>query len=126
MIEKNKKGVVVLVNKWDLIENKDQHYTKEYEDKLREDLAPFKDVPILFTSTITKQRLHKALEKTRELQQIIARAAARTLSRATPPGLIFSNKPTAVAAPLYCDMPPRINKNSGEVLRLERLRLKAI
>jgi len=69
MIEKNKKGVVVLVNKWDLIENKDQHYTKEYEDKLREDLAPFKDVPILFTSTITKQRLHKALEKTMEVFQ---------------------------------------------------------
>lgn len=67
MIEKNKKGVVVLVNKWDLIEEKDQHYTKEYEDKLREDLAPFKDVPILFTSTITKQRLHKALEKTMEV-----------------------------------------------------------
>jgi len=67
MIEKNKKGVIVLVNKWDLIEDKDQHYTKEYEDKLREDLAPFKDVPILFTSTITKQRLHKALEKTMEV-----------------------------------------------------------
>ena len=38
MIEKNKKGVIVLVNKWDLIENKDQHYTKEYEDKLREEI----------------------------------------------------------------------------------------
>jgi hypothetical protein len=59
-------------------------------------------------------------------KKIIARAAARTLSRATPPGLIFSNKPTAVAAPLYCEMPPRINKNSGEALLLERLRLKAI
>jgi GTP-binding protein len=67
MIEKNKKGVVVLINKWDLIEEKDQHYTKTYEDKLREDLAPFKDVPILFTSTLTKQRLHKALEKTMEV-----------------------------------------------------------
>ena len=60
----NAKGVIILVNKWDLIKEKDQHFTKEYEDKLREDLAPFKDVPILFTSTITKQRLHKALEKT--------------------------------------------------------------
>lgn len=69
VIEKNKKGVVVLVNKWDLIENKDQHYTKEYEDKLRQDLAPFNDVPIIFTSTITKQRLHKALEKTMEVYE---------------------------------------------------------
>ncbi len=67
VIEKNKKGVVVLVNKWDLIENKDEKYTKEYEDKLREDLAPFNDVPVIFTSTITKQRLHKALEKTMEV-----------------------------------------------------------
>ena len=67
MIEKNKKGVILLVNKWDLVENKDQHFTKAYEDKLREDLAPFNDVPILFTSTLTKQRLHKALEKTMEV-----------------------------------------------------------
>ncbi|MFK8037123.1 MAG: ribosome biogenesis GTPase Der [Crocinitomicaceae bacterium] len=64
IIEKNKKGVVVLVNKWDLIENKSPEYVKEYEDRLREDLAPFNDVPIIFTSTLTKQRLHKALEKT--------------------------------------------------------------
>jgi len=67
VIEKNKKGVVVLVNKWDLIENKDEKYTKEYEDRLREDLAPFNDVPVIFTSTTTKQRLHKALEKTMEV-----------------------------------------------------------
>ena len=69
VIEKNKKGVVVLVNKWDLIEGKDEKFTKEYEDKLRADLAPFNDVPIVFTSTITKQRLHKALEKTMEVYE---------------------------------------------------------
>jgi GTP-binding protein len=61
MIEKNSKGVVVLVNKWDLIE-KDHTTVKKYEDKLREQLAPFNDVPIVFTSTITKQRIHKAIE----------------------------------------------------------------
>lgn len=59
--EKNHKGVVVLVNKWDLIE-KDHKTTKEYEDKIREELAPFNDVPILFTSTVTKQRIHRTLE----------------------------------------------------------------
>ncbi len=69
VIEKNRKGVVVLVNKWDLIENKDTMSTKEYEDRVREQLAPFNDVPVLFTSTITKQRLHKALEKTMEVFQ---------------------------------------------------------
>ncbi len=62
VIEKNKKGVVVLVNKWDLIA-KDTHTLKQYEEKLREMLAPFNDVPILFTSAITKQRLHKAIEE---------------------------------------------------------------
>jgi GTP-binding protein len=69
VIEKNKKGVVVLVNKWDLIENKDEKYTKEYEERIREDLAPFNDVPIIFTSTLSKQRLHKALEKTMEVYE---------------------------------------------------------
>lgn len=61
IIEKNSKGVVVLVNKWDLIE-KDHKTTLEYEELIREQLAPFNDVPIIFTSTITKQRIHKALE----------------------------------------------------------------
>mgnify|MGYP005988823311 CR=1 FL=1 len=61
MVEKNSKGVVVLVNKWDLIE-KDHTTMKAYEDKIREGLAPFNDVPILFTSTLSKQRIHKALE----------------------------------------------------------------
>lgn len=62
MIEKNSKGVVVLVNKWDLVE-KDQNTMKKWEEKLRAGLAPFNDVPILFTSTINKQRIHKALEE---------------------------------------------------------------
>ncbi len=69
IIEKNKKGVVILVNKWDLIEDKTPEYVKEYEDKLRADLAPFNDVPIIFTSTVTKQRLHKALEKTMDVYE---------------------------------------------------------
>ncbi|MFT5819222.1 MAG: GTP-binding protein [Crocinitomix sp.] len=69
VIEKNRKGVVVLINKWDLISDKGTMSTKEYEDKVREQLAPFKDVPILFTSTITKQRLHKALEKAMEVNE---------------------------------------------------------
>jgi GTP-binding protein len=66
MIEKNSKGVVVLVNKWDLVE-KDQSTMKIYEDNLRKELAPFNDVPILFTSTITKQRLHRAVETVMEV-----------------------------------------------------------
>lgn len=66
MIEKNSKGVVVLVNKWDKIE-KDHKTMLAYEEKLIEGLAPFNDVPVIFTSTITKQRIHKALEATMEV-----------------------------------------------------------
>ena len=68
VIEKNRKGVVLVVNKWDLIE-KDNKSTKEYEEKLRNQLAPFNDVPIVFTSTVSKQRLHKVLEKAMEVYE---------------------------------------------------------
>lgn len=63
IIEKNSKGVVVLVNKWDLVE-KDQNTMTKYEENIRKQLAPFNDVPIIFTSALTKQRIHKALEAT--------------------------------------------------------------
>lgn len=61
LAEKNRKGVVILVNKWDLVE-KDTMSTRDYERKIREELQPFTDVPILFVSALTKQRLLKALE----------------------------------------------------------------
>ena len=61
MSEKNAKGVVVLVNKWDLVE-KDQNTMVKFEELLREQLAPFNDVPIIFTSALNKQRIHRALE----------------------------------------------------------------
>lgn len=62
LIIKNKKGVVVLVNKWDLIE-KETNTSKEFEAKIKQKLAPFTDVPILFISAINKQRVIKALEE---------------------------------------------------------------
>lgn len=68
IIEKNSKGVVVLINKWDLIE-KDHKTLLEYEESIREQLAPFNDVPIIFTSTISKQRIHKALESAMEVYE---------------------------------------------------------
>ncbi|MDE6452070.1 MAG: ribosome biogenesis GTPase Der [Odoribacter sp.] len=63
LIERNRKGVVILVNKWDLIE-KNGKTMLEYEKELRNKIAPFKDVDIIFTSALTKQRLLKALEAT--------------------------------------------------------------
>lgn len=61
VINKNKKGVVILVNKWDIYE-KDQTSTRKMEEAIREKIAPFSDVPILFVSALTKQRILKSLE----------------------------------------------------------------
>lgn len=61
LAEKNRKGVVVLVNKWDLIE-KDHKTTKQFEEKIRAEMQPFNDVPIIFISALTKQRIFKAIE----------------------------------------------------------------
>jgi GTPase len=68
LAEKNRKGVVILVNKWDLIE-KETNTAKQFEALIREQIQPFTDVPILFISTINKQRLLKALETTVEVNQ---------------------------------------------------------
>lgn len=61
LAEKNKKGVVILVNKWDLVE-KQTNTVKEYEAMVRKEIAPFTDVPIIFISVLTKQRIFKAIE----------------------------------------------------------------
>jgi len=61
LIERNWKGVVVLVNKWDLVD-KETQTIKQFEARIKERLEPFVDVPILFVSALTKQRIHKALE----------------------------------------------------------------
>ena len=62
LAQKNGKGIVIIINKWDLIE-KDTHTAKEYEALVREKIAPFTDVPILFVSALTKQRVLKALDE---------------------------------------------------------------
>lgn len=56
LIRKNKKGLVILVNKWDLIE-KETNTLKDYQQMIREKIAPFNDIPILFISTLNKQRI---------------------------------------------------------------------
>jgi GTPase len=61
LIQKNNKGMIVLVNKWDLIE-KENNITTQFEKDIREKTSPFTDYPILFISAINKQRIHKVLE----------------------------------------------------------------
>ena len=69
LVQRNQKGLVVVVNKWDLIEDKTAKVTKGYEDAIRDRLAPFTDFPIVFTSALTKQRILKVLELAKEVYQ---------------------------------------------------------
>lgn len=64
--DRNNKGIIILVNKWDLI-NKSTETAKEFEEKIKDKLAPFTDIPILFISALNKNRLLKSLEKTIEV-----------------------------------------------------------
>ncbi|MBN2765028.1 MAG: ribosome biogenesis GTPase Der [Paludibacteraceae bacterium] len=67
LIQKNRKGLVVCVNKWDLVENKQTNDIKNIEKSIRERLAPFVDFPIIFTSATTKQRILKVIETASEV-----------------------------------------------------------
>jgi GTP-binding protein len=68
LIDRNKKGLVILVNKWDLVE-KDNSSTIEFTKQIKERIAPFVDVPIMFISALTKQRILKALETAVEVYE---------------------------------------------------------
>ena len=67
IIQRNQKGVVVVVNKWDLVEDKSDKVMKFFENAIRERVAPFTDFPIIFTSALTKQRVFKVLELAQEV-----------------------------------------------------------
>ncbi len=67
LIQKNNKSLVVVVNKWDLVEDKSQIAIKTFENAIRERMAPFVDFPIVFASAITKQRIFKVLETAKEV-----------------------------------------------------------
>ena len=62
LIQKNNKSLVVVVNKWDLVEDKNQKVISTFENAIRERMAPFTDFPIVFASALTKQRIFKLLE----------------------------------------------------------------
>jgi ribosome-associated GTPase engA len=66
LAERNRKGIVILVNKWDLVE-KQTNTAKDFEARIRKEIAPFTDVPIIFISALTKQRIYKAIEKAVEV-----------------------------------------------------------
>ena len=68
LIQKNRKGIVILVNKWDLME-KSTNTARDFEKAIKEKIAPFNDVPIVFGSALTKQRLLKTLEAARQVYE---------------------------------------------------------
>ena len=128
LIIRNKKGVVVLVNKWDLID-KNTNSTKKIAEEIKNRLAPFNDVPILFISALTKQRVHRALEtaidvyesrkrrvKTSELNEVLLEAIEKygppsvkgkfirikyvtQLPSRTPAFALFANLPQYIKEP---------------------------
>lgn len=62
LAQRNNKGIVILVNKWDLVEDKETNTMKHFTEKIKKAIEPFTDVPILFISALTKQRIFKAIE----------------------------------------------------------------
>ena len=67
LIQKNNKSLVVVVNKWDLVEEKSQKVITTFENAIRNRMAPFVDFPILFASALTKQRIYRVLEEAKQV-----------------------------------------------------------
>ncbi len=67
LIQKNNKSLVVVVNKWDLVEDKSQKVIDTFEDAIRNRMAPFTDFPIIFASALTKQRIFRVLETAKQV-----------------------------------------------------------
>ncbi len=95
LAEKNRKGVVILINKWDLVE-KDTMTAVEYEKRVREEIAPFTDVPILFVSALTKQRLLKALEAAVQVYENRKQRIATSKLNETLLPIVEHNPPPAI------------------------------
>lgn len=104
LIQKNRKGLVIVVNKWDLVENKDPKVIKTFEEAIRERMAPFTDVPVIFASAVTKQRIFKILETAKDVYDI----------RKTK---ISTHQLNEVLLPIIEKTPPPMNK--GKVVKIK-------
>ena len=94
LAEKNKKGVVVLINKWDLVE-KETNTMRDFEAQIRKEIAPFTDVPIVFISALTKQRIFKAIETAVEVFENRKRRISTSKLNDTMLEIIKQNPPPA-------------------------------
>ncbi|SEL68656.1 GTP-binding protein [Aquimarina amphilecti] len=95
LAERNRKGIVILVNKWDLIENKESNTMKEFERHIRKQLEPFTDVPIVFISVLTKQRIFKAIETAVEVYKNRSKKIKTSVMNDTMLPIIERNPPPA-------------------------------
>jgi GTP-binding protein len=95
LIQKNSKGMIVLVNKWDLIE-KENNTTIQFEKDIREKTAPFTDYPILFISAINKQRIHKVLELVAQVNQNRNRKISTSVLNEVMLQVVKNNPPPAL------------------------------
>ncbi|MDH8702326.1 GTP-binding protein [Dysgonomonadaceae bacterium PH5-43] len=104
LVQKNKKGLVIVINKWDLVENKGNNTIKTFENAILERIAPFTDVPIIFSSALNKQRIFKILEVAKEVYDI----------RKTK---ISTHKLNETLLPIIERTPPPMNK--GKVVKIK-------
>lgn len=104
LIQKNRKGLVVVVNKWDLVEEKSSKAIKVFEEAIRSRMAPFVDFPIVFASALTKQRILKVLEEANQVYK------NRTLK-------IPTNQLNEELLPLIEAYPPPSNK--GKYIKIK-------
>ena len=94
LADKNRKGVIILINKWDLVE-KETNTMRDFEAQVRRQIAPFTDVPIIFTSVLTKQRLLKAIETAVEVFENRKRRIPTSKLNETMLEIVQQNSPPA-------------------------------
>lgn len=104
IIQKNEKGLIIVVNKWDLIQNKNPKTIYTFENAIRQRTAPFTDVPIIFSSAQTKKRIYKILQVAKEVYDI------RQIK-------IPTSQLNRILLPIIAKTPPPINK--GKVVRIK-------
>jgi GTPase len=95
LIQKNNKGMIILVNKWDLVE-KESNTSKQVEKDIKEKTAPFTDYPVLFISAINKQRIHKVLETIEQVNTNRNRKISTSELNEVMLGIIASNPPPSL------------------------------
>ncbi|MBU8891454.1 MAG: ribosome biogenesis GTPase Der [Bacteroidales bacterium] len=95
LIQKNNKGLIILVNKWDLIE-KETNTSKDYTNKILGKIAPFVDVPIIFTSVINKQRIHKVLEEAKRVHENRKRKITTSKLNEIMQEVVSANQPPSI------------------------------